>query len=124
MLPNHKFVRDMLRRASKVSYDKIVREAKLSPIEASCMDEFILHNKTQYQIAAQLHLSERTVRLYLCHAYNKIAECHLIAVSLPVNVKKSCYAIGVGGVKNVWDQSISADRASNQDTVSRTVAVS
>ena len=124
MLPNHKFVRDMLRRASKVSYDKIIREAKLSPIEASCMDEFILHNRTQYQIAAQYHLSDRTVRLYLCHAYEKIANCHMVAVSLPVNVEKSCYAIGVGGEKNVWDESISADRASNQDTVFRAVAIS
>ena len=123
MTPNHKFVRDMLRRTSKVSYDKIIRAAKLSPLEASCMDEFILHNKTQYQIAAQFHLSERTVRLYLCHAYNKIAECHLIAVTLPVSVKKSCYAIGVGGVNNVWDQSISADRAGNQNAVSRAMAI-
>ena len=114
----------MLRRASKVSYDKIIRESKLSPLEAACMDEFILHNKTQYQIAAQHHLSERTVRLYLCRAYEKIAACHLVAVSLPVNVNKSCYAISVGGEENVWDD-ISTNRADNQATaVHGTMAIS
>ena len=124
MLPKHKFARDMIRRASRLAYDKIIRAAKLTPIESSCMDEFILHNKTQFQIAAQYHLSERTVRLYLCYAYNKIANCHLLAVSLPVCVTKSCYAIGVGGVNNVWNQSISADRASRQNAISRAVAIS
>jgi DNA-binding CsgD family transcriptional regulator len=114
----------MLRRASRLAYDNIIRAAKLTPLESSCMDEFILHNKTQYQIAAQHHLSERTVRLYLCYAYNKIANCHLLAVSLPVCVTKSCYAIGVGGVNNVWDQSISAGRANRQDAISRAVAIS
>ena len=122
MLPNHKFARDMIRRASRLAYDNIIRSAKLTPLEASCLDEFILHGKTQFQTAAQLHLSERTVRLYLCHAYNKIANCHLVAVSLPVCVTKSCYALGVGGMQNVWNQSISADGDNQAAAVSRAVA--
>jgi DNA-binding CsgD family transcriptional regulator len=124
MTPIHKFTRDMLRRASRLAYDKIIRAAKLTPLEASCMDEFILHNKTQFQIAAQLHLSERTVRLYLCYAYNKIANCHLVAVTLPVCVTKSCYALGVGGMQNVWNQSIPTDGDNQAAAVSRAVAIS
>ena len=103
MTPSHKFIRTLLRNASQTEYERIIREAKLSPLEEDCMNQFILHNKTQYQIAAQTNLSERTVRLYLCHGYEKIEGCRSFAVSMPDDMRISCYAIGIGGSENVWN---------------------
>ena len=101
MKQNHKIVRDMLRRASRVAYDKIIRAAKLSPLETSCMDDFILNNRTQYQIAVLHHISERSVRLHLEHSYNKIFNCRLFADFLTDKKDDPCYAISIRGLQNV-----------------------
>ncbi len=80
MLPCHKLVRNVLRRCTRTAYDNILHKSKLPPIEAQCVNLFILDNKTQMEIAAQINLSERSVRLYLQHAYEKIADCRLFAI--------------------------------------------
>ena len=110
MLPAHKFVRNILRHSSRTVYDNILRESKLLPIEAQCLDLFILDNKTQLEIAAQINLSERSVRLYLSHAYKKIFDCRLFANALTDTNDTACYAMSIGGDNNVWyDQSADAD---------------
>ena len=103
MLPDHKLVRNILRHCSRTVYETIMRESKLLPIEAQCLNLFILDNKTQFEIAAQINLSERSVRLYLSHAYKKIFDCRLFAEALTDAQADACYAYSIGGDKNVWD---------------------
>ena len=100
MKQNHKFIRTLLRRAGREQYNNIVNQAKLTPIEIECLNQFILDNKTQMEIAAQINLSERSVRLYLLKAYEKIADCRFIADSLTDAETNPCYATSIGGIEN------------------------
>lgn len=108
MLYSHKLVRNALRHCTRTAYDKLIKEAKLLPVEAQCVHLFIIDNKTQLEIAAQINLSERSVRLYLQRAYQKIFDCRLIAELQTDTNDKPCYATDIGGVDNVWNDGESA----------------
>ncbi len=45
MLDCHKLVRNALRKCTRTAYDKLIKEAKILPIEAQCVHLFILDNK-------------------------------------------------------------------------------
>ena len=121
MLDCHKLVRNVLRNCTRTAYENIIHESKLLPIEAQCVNLFIIDNKTQFEIAARVNLSERSVRLYLQKAYKKIFDCRLIADSLTDTHDNPCYAMDIGGLRNVWnDESTDAIFSANDTTNSPT----
>ena len=117
MLDCHKLVRNALRKCTRTAYDNILKEAKLLPIEEQCVNLFIIDNRTQIEIAARTNLSERSVRLYLQRAYEKIYGCRLIAEPQTDANDNPCYAMDIGGVDNVWnDESADAVFSANDTT--------
>ena len=113
MNQNHKFIRTLLRRAGREQYGIIAKQAKLTPTETECLNQFILNNKTQMEIAAQINLSDRSVRIYLLKAYEKIADCRFIANSLTDAETNPCYATSIGGNENDVYESESESTAGN-----------
>lgn len=71
MTPQHKRAREMLKRATRGEFEKILKEAKVPSIYETVARLHLIDGLTLYQIAAKLHIAERTARKYLSIVYDR-----------------------------------------------------
>ena len=71
MTEQHKQARDLLKRAKRSEFEKILTEAKVPPIYEEVARLHIVEGLTLYQVAARLNISERTARKYMAVVYDR-----------------------------------------------------
>lgn len=67
-----KKARDWLKAASRTSFDKVIYEAKITPRQMEIAKMRFLQGKLNYQIAAELNISVKTVERDAKAAYKAV----------------------------------------------------
>ena len=73
MILSRKTARNRLKNCSRAEYDFLLHAAKLTPIQATILNLFILDNLPIYEIAFRVDFCESLVRKRLAESYDKIA---------------------------------------------------
>lgn len=73
MIPSRKIARLRLKNCSRAEYDFLFHAAKLTPIQATILNLFILDNLPIYEIAYRVQFCESLVRRRLAEVYDKVA---------------------------------------------------
>lgn len=71
MTEQHKAARDLLKRAKRYEFERILTEAKVPPIYEDVARLYLVEGLTLYQAAAKLNISERTARKYIATVYDR-----------------------------------------------------
>lgn len=71
MTEQHKAARDLLKRAKRSEFERILTEAKVPPIYEDVARLYLVKGFTLYQAAAKLNISERTARKYIAIVYDR-----------------------------------------------------
>jgi len=73
MILSRKTARNRLKNCSRAEYDFLLHAAKLTPIQATILNLFILDNLPIYEIAFRVDFCESLIRRHLSKIYDKVA---------------------------------------------------
>jgi FixJ family two-component response regulator len=72
VLREHKVARQYLKDCSLSEYNRIVTEAKLTPMDRKMLDEYIIKGTPEFRIAMDMNLSANCVQKHLCSCYKHV----------------------------------------------------
>ena len=70
---NNWWIKQLLKKSSRVNYDKIIHDANLTVTQKQILSMFIVDRLPVYEIALQLSFCESLIRKRIAESYDKIA---------------------------------------------------